>query len=46
MAISYSSDDFVFLGEPGATGMGFVKVDKYVPPTWPATLLSPPKGTA
>ena len=33
---SYTSDEFVYLGEPGATGMGFVKVDKYVPPTWPA----------
>jgi hypothetical protein len=36
LEISYSSDDFVFVGEMGPTGLGFVRVDKYVPPTWPA----------
>lgn len=36
LEITYSSDEFVYLGEMGPTGMGFVKVDKYVAPTWPA----------
>jgi catechol 2,3-dioxygenase-like lactoylglutathione lyase family enzyme len=31
--VTYSSDEFVFLGEPA---LGFAKVDKYVPPTWPS----------
>lgn len=30
----FTSDEFVFLGSPGS-GLGLVKVDKYVPPTWP-----------
>jgi catechol 2,3-dioxygenase-like lactoylglutathione lyase family enzyme len=34
MEVSYTSDEFVFLGGTG-NGIGFVKVDKYVPPTWP-----------
>ena len=34
MEATYTSDDFVYLGSPG-NGIGFVKVDKYVPPTWP-----------
>ncbi|MBW6433584.1 VOC family protein [Actinoplanes hulinensis] len=34
MEVAFSSDEFVYLGEPG-NGLGFVKVDKYVPPTWP-----------
>ena len=36
LEISYSTDDFVFVGEMGPTGLGFVRVDKYVPPTWPS----------
>ncbi|HWS35395.1 MAG TPA: VOC family protein, partial [Actinoplanes sp.] len=32
MEVSYSSDEFVYLGGPG-NGIGFVKVEKYVPPT-------------
>ncbi|GLY07718.1 glyoxalase [Actinoplanes sp. NBRC 101535] len=31
---TYTSDEFVYLGEPG-TGLGFVKVAEYVAPTWP-----------
>ncbi|MBB2940468.1 hypothetical protein FB565_000172 [Actinoplanes lutulentus] len=31
--ISYTSEEFVFLG---GANLGFVKVDKYVPPTWPS----------
>lgn len=34
MEVTYTSDDFVYLGGPG-NGLGFVKVEKYVPPTWP-----------
>ncbi|GIE34520.1 glyoxalase [Actinoplanes italicus] len=34
MEVSYTSDEFVFLGGTG-NGIGFVKIDKYVPPTWP-----------
>jgi catechol 2,3-dioxygenase-like lactoylglutathione lyase family enzyme len=37
LEISYTTDDFVFLGEMGPTGLGFVRVDNYVPPTWPST---------
>ncbi|MBG0563967.1 VOC family protein [Actinoplanes aureus] len=36
LEISYTSDEFVFLGEMGPNGLGFAKVDKYVPPTWPS----------
>jgi hypothetical protein len=36
LPISYTSDEFVFVGEMGPTGMGFVKVDGYQPPTWPS----------
>ncbi|MEU4693764.1 VOC family protein [Actinoplanes sp. NPDC023714] len=31
--VSYTSEEFVYLKEPS---LGFVKVDKHVPPTWPA----------
>jgi catechol 2,3-dioxygenase-like lactoylglutathione lyase family enzyme len=34
MEISYTSDEFVYLGASG-NGIGFVKVEKYLPPTWP-----------
>ncbi|SDS64282.1 VOC family protein [Actinoplanes derwentensis] len=34
LEVGYTSDEFVYLGSPGS-GIGFVKVDKYVPPTWP-----------
>jgi hypothetical protein len=34
--ISYTSDEFVFLGEMGPSGMGFVKVADYRAPTWPS----------
>ena len=34
LEVSYTSDEFVYLGGTG-TGLGFVKVDKHVPPTWP-----------
>jgi len=37
LEISYTSDDFVFLGEMGPGGMGFVRVENYVPPTWPSS---------
>ena len=30
--VTYSSDEFVYLGE---AKLGFVKVEKYVAPTWP-----------
>ena len=30
--VSYTSEEFVYLKEPS---LGFVKVDKHVPPTWP-----------
>ncbi|WP_229076264.1 VOC family protein [Actinoplanes sp. DH11] len=30
--ITYTSDEFVYIQTPG---IGFVKVDKHVPPTWP-----------
>jgi catechol 2,3-dioxygenase-like lactoylglutathione lyase family enzyme len=36
LEISYTSDEFVFVGEMGPTGMGFVKVDDYQRPTWPS----------
>jgi len=36
LEITYTSDEFVFLGEMGPNGMGFVKVDGYRPPTWPS----------
>jgi hypothetical protein len=35
LEISYTSDDFVFVGEMGANGLGFVRVEDYRPPTWP-----------
>ncbi|MFB7502450.1 VOC family protein [Streptomyces broussonetiae] len=34
-ATLYSSDDFVFLGKEGATGLGFNRLADYRPPTWP-----------
>jgi catechol 2,3-dioxygenase-like lactoylglutathione lyase family enzyme len=37
LEISYTSDDFVFLGEMGPNGLGFVRVENFVPPTWPAS---------
>jgi hypothetical protein len=36
LSISYTSDEFVFLGEMGPSGMGFVKVAGYRAPTWPS----------
>ncbi|BBH67833.1 glyoxalase [Actinoplanes sp. OR16] len=30
---AYTSEEFVYLKEPS---IGFVKVDEYVPPTWPS----------
>lgn len=33
--VGYSSDDFVFVGEPGAGGLGLTRVANYQPPTWP-----------
>lgn len=35
LEITYSTDDFVFLGEMGPNGLGFVRVDNHVPPSWP-----------
>ncbi|GAA4959360.1 VOC family protein [Actinoplanes utahensis] len=35
LEISYTSDEFVYVGEMGS-GLGFAKVDEYVPPTWPS----------
>ena len=35
LEISHTSDDFVFLGEMGPKGIGFVRVANYAPPTWP-----------
>ncbi|MER6334748.1 VOC family protein [Streptomyces sp. NPDC001034] len=31
----YTTDDFVLLGEEGAPGLGFTRIDGYRPPTWP-----------
>jgi catechol 2,3-dioxygenase-like lactoylglutathione lyase family enzyme len=35
LEITYTSEDFVFLGEMGPQGIGFVRVANYEPPTWP-----------
>jgi catechol 2,3-dioxygenase-like lactoylglutathione lyase family enzyme len=32
--VSYTSEDFVFLG---SANLGFVKVEKHIPPTWPGS---------
>jgi catechol 2,3-dioxygenase-like lactoylglutathione lyase family enzyme len=37
LEVSYTTDDFVFLGEMGPNGIGFVRVANYVPPTWPTS---------
>ncbi|MFI0166622.1 VOC family protein [Streptomyces sp. NPDC017095] len=36
LAVTYSTDDFVFLGgADGTAGLGFTRVADYRPPTWP-----------
>ncbi|MFR9789841.1 VOC family protein [Streptomyces sp. MB22_4] len=31
----FATDDFILLGEEGAPGLGFTRIDDYLPPTWP-----------
>ncbi|WP_330338513.1 VOC family protein [Streptomyces sp. NBC_00557] len=35
MSVAFSSDDFVFLGKEGSTGLGFNRLADYRRPTWP-----------
>ncbi|MEV6795341.1 VOC family protein [Streptomyces sp. NPDC051320] len=35
LAVAYSTDDFVLLGQEGAAGLGFNRLADYRPPTWP-----------
>jgi catechol 2,3-dioxygenase-like lactoylglutathione lyase family enzyme len=35
LPVSYSSDDFVMLGDAGRPGVAFIRVEGYQPPTWP-----------
>ncbi|MEU6222530.1 VOC family protein [Streptomyces sp. NPDC047042] len=35
LPVTYSSDDFVMLGQEGSAGLGFNRLADYRPPTWP-----------
>ncbi|WP_418955473.1 VOC family protein [Streptomyces tritici] len=35
LPVAYATDDFVFLGQEGATGLGFSRLADYRRPTWP-----------
>lgn len=35
LTVLYSTDDFILLGQKGATGLGFNRLADYQPPTWP-----------
>lgn len=37
LAVVFSTDDFVLLGQEGAAGLGFNRLPDYRRPTWPGT---------